>query len=105
MSIRLSEGKAQPQEVTPMPVTPGQPLSADEVGQILARVPELATEPGDQSDFHLAQQPIPPPAAGGDDQGSLPTRGRSRPAGAGGKRARWRCCAFRPKGKSRSRPS
>ena len=64
MSIRLSEGKAQPQEVTPMPVTPGQPLSAGEVGQILARVPELATEPGDQSEFHLAQQPIPPPRPG-----------------------------------------
>jgi uncharacterized protein YfaS (alpha-2-macroglobulin family) len=64
LSIRLSEGKAQPQSATPLPVATGQPLNQGEIEQILARVPALAAQPGDQTDFKLAQQPIPPPRPG-----------------------------------------
>ncbi|RPJ51658.1 MAG: hypothetical protein EHM21_02180, partial [Chloroflexi bacterium] len=63
-SIRLSEGKAQPQAVPPLPVATGQPLSQTEIEGILARVPTLAPQPGDATGFRLAQQPIPPPRPG-----------------------------------------
>lgn len=75
LSIRLSEGKPQPQEVTPMPVTPGDPLSPEEAGQLLARVPQIPTETGDQSDFRLAVQPIPPPRPGETVKEAFPPAG------------------------------
>lgn len=64
ISIRLSEGQSQPQAVEPVPVATGEPLSPEEIGQILSRLPDLGTTPEDQSDFNLAQEPIPPPRTG-----------------------------------------
>jgi alpha-2-macroglobulin len=64
MSVRLSAGEAQPQEVTPMPVSQGDPLTEDELNAILERLPELTPEPDDYADFRLALDPIPPPLTG-----------------------------------------
>ena len=64
VSIRLSEGQAQPQASIPLSVVTGDPLSEEEVNQILSRLPPLPTEEADQTDFKLAQEPIPPPRTG-----------------------------------------
>ncbi len=64
VSIRLSEGQAQPQSVVPVSLVTGEPLSAEEIQQIQARLPALTAEPGDQTGFNLAQEPIPPPRTG-----------------------------------------
>ena len=78
VSIRLSQGQAEPQAVEPRPVATGQPLSADEVAALLARLPKITPLPGDDQDFNLAQQPIPPPRTGRDGQAALPASPRSR---------------------------
>jgi uncharacterized protein YfaS (alpha-2-macroglobulin family) len=62
--IRLSEGQPQPEAAEPLPVVNGEPLSEEQIEQILARVPGLVVEPEDQVDFQLALDPIPPPLTG-----------------------------------------
>jgi uncharacterized protein YfaS (alpha-2-macroglobulin family) len=64
VSIRLSEGQAQPQAAQPVPVATGEALSQVDIDKILARLPTLTAQPGAQMDFKLAQGPIPPPAKG-----------------------------------------
>ena len=64
VSIQLSEGQAQPQTAVPVPQATGEPLTEDEIQQILSRLPALAMQPPDQVDFRLAQEPIPPPRPG-----------------------------------------
>ena len=64
VSIKLSEGRSQPQSVQPLPPVPGEPLSPGEIEQILSRLPALTGESGDQQDFKLPQDPIPPPRTG-----------------------------------------
>jgi hypothetical protein len=61
VSIRLSEGQAQSQQSITVPHVDGEPLSEDEIQEILNRLPEFGTQEGDQVDFRLAQDPIPPP--------------------------------------------
>jgi alpha-2-macroglobulin len=70
--IRLSEGKAQPKPAEIMPVADGDPLSESEIQQVLARAQNLPTEPEDQLDFRIAQDPIPPPQTGETIQESFP---------------------------------
>jgi hypothetical protein len=72
VSIRLSEGQAQPQMVEPVPLATAEPLPEGEFENILARLPALATEPEDQVDFKLAQEPIPPPRTGETIEESFP---------------------------------
>jgi uncharacterized protein YfaS (alpha-2-macroglobulin family) len=62
--INLSEGRAQPQAFVPLPLVNGDSLTEEEVNQILSRLPDLPVEEGDQTDFNLAQEPIPPPRTG-----------------------------------------
>ena len=64
MSVYLSEGQPQPESVEAAPQAAGAPLSPDEVEAILARLPEMTAEPGDETEFKIAQQPIPPPLPG-----------------------------------------
>lgn len=64
ISILLSEGRSQPQAVATIPLATGEPLSEAEVEAILARLPATTEEPGDQVDFRLAQEPMPPPRTG-----------------------------------------
>jgi uncharacterized protein YfaS (alpha-2-macroglobulin family) len=62
--IRLSEGKAELQEVAFLPPASGEPLSEEEIAQILARLPALAAEPEDQVDLLLPEDSPPPPRTG-----------------------------------------
>ncbi|MBN1145962.1 MAG: hypothetical protein JXA78_01800 [Anaerolineales bacterium] len=64
LSIRLSQGQAQPQAAQPLPVATGEPLPQEQIEKILARLPALELEPDQQAEFRLAQEPIPPPLTG-----------------------------------------
>jgi len=63
-TILLSEGQAQPQVVEALPVATGEPLNEEEIQQILIRLPGVEDQPGDQVDFNLPPEPLPPPLAG-----------------------------------------
>ncbi len=62
--IRLSEGREETQQAVSLPVTSGEPLTDEEIAQILARLPALAAEPEDQVDFRLPEDSLPPPRTG-----------------------------------------
>ena len=63
-SIQLSEGQSQPQQVEPIPLATGEPLSDEDIEPILARLPTLEVEAGDQQDFKLPDESLPPPRTG-----------------------------------------
>jgi uncharacterized protein YfaS (alpha-2-macroglobulin family) len=64
LPIRLSEGREEAQQdVSPL-VTSGEPLSDEEIAQILARLPALPVAPEDQVDFLLPEDSPPPPRPG-----------------------------------------
>ena len=62
--IRLSQGQAELQAAEFLPQTTGEPLSDEEIEQILARLPALAVGPEDQVDFKLPEDSLPPPRTG-----------------------------------------
>ncbi len=64
MKIRLSEGRAQPQPTQLLPLATGAPLSAAEAASLLLRLPALTPLPGEQVDFNLPAEPLPPPRPG-----------------------------------------
>ena len=64
LRIRLSQSQAELQAAESLQVAPGEPLSDEEIEQILARLPALAVEPGDQLDFRLPEESLPPPRTG-----------------------------------------
>ncbi len=64
MSIRLSEGQAQPNQATPLPLAVGEPLSPDQIAQILSRLPTLPPAPDEQVDFKFPLEALPPPRPG-----------------------------------------
>ncbi len=64
LNIELSEGQDQPDEIVNLPATTGEPLSDGESELILARLPEIETDPEDEVDFRLPDEIIPPPRPG-----------------------------------------
>ncbi|NIW43593.1 MAG: hypothetical protein GWN30_02080, partial [Gammaproteobacteria bacterium] len=62
--IHLSDGTAQDQDEEPIPQADTTPLSEAEIQEILARLPALQVAPGDQVEFKLPGDPIPPPRPG-----------------------------------------
>ena len=64
LKITLSDGGAQPQEVVPLPLATGEPLSLEEINNILLRLPPLAIEPDDRQAFKLPEEILPPPRTG-----------------------------------------
>ena len=64
LRIRLSEGQAGQQAAEPLPLAQGEPLSNEEVAAILARLPELTAEPGEQVELNLPADSPPPPRPG-----------------------------------------
>ncbi len=62
--IRLSAGQAGPSEIVPVQLAFGEPMSAEEIAAILARLPELVLGAGDQVDFNLPTESPPPPRPG-----------------------------------------
>jgi uncharacterized protein YfaS (alpha-2-macroglobulin family) len=64
LQVDLSSGQARPQDAEPLQVLSGEPLTADEIEQILARLPDLTVETGDQVVFNIPEEPLPPPRTG-----------------------------------------
>ncbi len=64
LTITLSDGSEQPGEFTPLPFIPGEPLSLEEINNILLRLPPLATDPDDRQAFRLPDEVLPPPRTG-----------------------------------------
>jgi uncharacterized protein YfaS (alpha-2-macroglobulin family) len=64
LPIRLGPGQPQIEEVGQVTVAAGEPLSQEEIARILARLPELVVQPGDQVDFNLPDEVVPPPRPG-----------------------------------------
>jgi len=64
ISIRLSDGQAQPQAAVPLTVLTGEPLTPEEIAAIQARLPELESDAADQADFRLPEEILPPPLTG-----------------------------------------
>ena len=62
--IRLSEGQALPDAAISNPLATGTPLTEAEIAAILARLPELVGEDGDNQEFNLPDELIPPPQTG-----------------------------------------
>jgi hypothetical protein len=87
-SIMLSEGQQQVQTPQPVTIAYGEPIAESRIQAILSRLPTLETEPEDQVDFRLAQDPIPPPRPGETitepfppaEEPVRPSDGGSRPA-------------------------
>ncbi len=62
--FRLSQGQEVQQIGPSIPIVTGSPLTAEQIQQILDRLPPLETEEGDQVDFNLPDELIPPPRPG-----------------------------------------
>ena len=62
--IRLKAGQEPVQPAQPLPQATGTPLTPAEVEGILARLPTLQPTAEGQTEFKLAQDPIPPPRTG-----------------------------------------
>ena len=72
LGIRLSEGQAHPQAAELLPIATGEPLSEEEIQQILARLPGIENEPADQVEFRLPEEVLPPPRPGETVQETFP---------------------------------
>ncbi len=72
IGVQLSEGLPQVQATEPNPQATGEPLSPEEVQQILSRLPELTPEPDQQVEFNLPQDVLPPPRPGNTISQSFP---------------------------------
>ncbi|MGW8226592.1 MAG: alpha-2-macroglobulin family protein [Anaerolineales bacterium] len=64
LPVTLSSGQAQPQESEPVPVGTSEPLTDEEIEQILVRLPSLLVDSADQVDFNLPPESLPPPRTG-----------------------------------------
>jgi uncharacterized protein YfaS (alpha-2-macroglobulin family) len=64
MNVQLSAGQEGTETFQPLPLATGEPLTAEEIDQILARVPGLPAEEEDQSEFNLPSDLLPPPRPG-----------------------------------------
>jgi len=72
LDIELSDGQSQPQDVEPLPLATGEPLSPEEVQLIYARLPDLTPAPDEQTEFNPPQELLPPPRPGNVIEGQFP---------------------------------
>ncbi|HSH02251.1 MAG TPA: alpha-2-macroglobulin family protein [Anaerolineae bacterium] len=64
LTFRLSQGKPSADSFEILPPSAGTPLSANQIQTLLARLPNLDTNPNDQTDFRIPEAPLPPPQPG-----------------------------------------
>ncbi len=64
LRFRLNEGSEKVEATTPNPVVTAERLSEVETQKLLARLPKLQTEAGDEAGFRLRENSLPPPRAG-----------------------------------------
>jgi hypothetical protein len=82
LAFRLGDAGDEPPPPRP-PATPAQPLGDADVQKILDRLPRLATEAGEATDFALRETSLPPPRTGRTVQAAFPpAEGRDRPTEA-----------------------
>lgn len=79
--IRLSDGSAQPAEVKPRVPVLGIPLEASIIQDILSRLPDLPVDEGDEQEFNLPEEVLPPPLTGETIQEQFPPQAEADPAG------------------------
>lgn len=73
LTLRLGEAQeGAPPATAPSPAAPGEPLSAADTARVLARLPELPAEPGDEKDFALREKSLPPPRTGATVKDAFP---------------------------------
>lgn len=72
LNITLRDGNARPQTGESLPLAVGEPLSDEETAAILARLPALAPLPGEQVEFKLPEEVLPPPRPGATIQEPFP---------------------------------
>jgi hypothetical protein len=58
--------------VEAVPLATGEPLSPEEIGLILARLPDLPLAPDEQTEFNFPQEVLPPPRPGNKIQETFP---------------------------------
>ena len=63
LELRLSEGAAQPQAITAVAIPATEPLDDAVTQPILDRMPDLQAAAGDDAQFKLPPQSLPPPTA------------------------------------------
>lgn len=98
MDIRLSEGMPQPQGIETPPPAVGEPLSADEIARLLARLPALEADPADQTAFQLPPELLPPPRPGKTVRESFPPIETEAGPGAGIETGPLRVLRYAPEG-------
>jgi hypothetical protein len=72
LDVQLSEGRSGPQTVEALSLVTGEPLSAEAIEQILARLPALPPDSAGQADFNLPTESLPPPRTGETIQETFP---------------------------------
>jgi uncharacterized protein YfaS (alpha-2-macroglobulin family) len=72
IGVVLSDGQSQPQSVDVLPPVTGDPLTPEEIASILARLPDLPSDAGQQSEFNLPLDILPPPQPGNKIEESFP---------------------------------
>ena len=73
LTLRLGEAQGEaPPSTTASPAAKGEPLSAADTARVLARLPELPAEPGDERDFALREKSLPPPRTGATVKDAFP---------------------------------
>ncbi len=72
IDIQLSDGESQPQEASSLPVAGGESLLPEEIASILSRLPDLAFDRNDQTDFNLPLDVLPPPKPGNTIEETFP---------------------------------
>jgi uncharacterized protein YfaS (alpha-2-macroglobulin family) len=70
--LGLGAGQSQPQTVATLSLATGAPLSQAEIELILSRLPTLSPVPGEQTEFKLPQEVLPPPRPGNTIKEKLP---------------------------------
>jgi uncharacterized protein YfaS (alpha-2-macroglobulin family) len=70
--VGLSDGQAQNQTPVPVPVATYEPLTAQEIETIFARLPVLPVSPDEQTEFSYPVELLPPPRPGRTIQEQFP---------------------------------
>jgi len=79
-TIRLSEGKTDYQPPEELPVVIGEPLTEEEIEEILSRLPDLPQAENLQSDFNTPPEILPPPRPGETIEQPFPLDAEQEPA-------------------------
>jgi len=72
LTFRLAEGQSPHGPAAKNPLDPGKPMSEAQTKALLARVPALAAESGDQTAFAFRARSLPPPRTGKTVHGVFP---------------------------------